>query len=165
MFGNCWSWPPVRVSRFRPFLSYMENPWAPGHISKCEGGTGGSIAPFLRGAMLHSMNFKTSKQNFYRKLFLWGPRGHSTAVYNKCTSSCPTSILPHRVCATVYPDYFSRIFVLIFSNLNDRRAPPQSAPSDLHPLISILPRARGGGSPACTLPFGVQWAFHIHVGT
>ena len=78
MFGNCWSWPPVRVSRFRPFLSYMENPWAPGHISKCEGGTGGSIAPFLRGAMMHSMNFRTSKQNFYRKLFLMGG-GHSSS--------------------------------------------------------------------------------------
>ena len=55
MFGNCWSWPPVKVSRFRPFLSYMENPWAPSHISKCEVGIGGSIALFLRGAMMHSM--------------------------------------------------------------------------------------------------------------
>ena len=37
MFENCWSWPPVKVSRFRPFLSYMESPWASRHISKCEG--------------------------------------------------------------------------------------------------------------------------------
>ena len=28
MFDSCWSWPPVKVSRFRPFLSYMENPCA-----------------------------------------------------------------------------------------------------------------------------------------
>jgi hypothetical protein len=27
---------------------------------------------FLRGAMMHSMNFRTSKQNFCRKLFLMG---------------------------------------------------------------------------------------------
>ena len=78
MFGNCSSWPPVRVSRFRPFLSYMENPWAPGHISKCEGGTGGSIALFSRGAVMHFMNFRTSIQNFYQKLFVMGG-GHSTA--------------------------------------------------------------------------------------
>ena len=65
MFENCLSWPPVKVSRFRSLLSYIENPWALGHISKCEGGTGGSIAPFLRGAMMHPMNFRTSKQNFY----------------------------------------------------------------------------------------------------
>jgi hypothetical protein len=25
VLGNCWSWPPVKVSRFRPFLSYIEN--------------------------------------------------------------------------------------------------------------------------------------------
>ena len=37
MFENCSSWPPVKVSRFRPFLSYIENPWALGPISKCEG--------------------------------------------------------------------------------------------------------------------------------
>ena len=72
MFLFCSSWPPVRVSRFRPFLSYMENLWAPGHISKGVVGTGGSISFFLRGAMMHSMNFRTSKQNFCRKLFLMG---------------------------------------------------------------------------------------------
>ena len=60
MFFYCSSWPPVRVSRFRPFLSYIENPWAPGHISKGVVGTGGSIPVFLRGAMMHSMNFRTS---------------------------------------------------------------------------------------------------------
>ena len=37
MFKIFWSWPPVKVSHFRPFLSYMVNPWASGHISKCEG--------------------------------------------------------------------------------------------------------------------------------
>ena len=35
-------------------------------------GTGGSIPALLRGAMMHSMNFRTSKQNFCRKLFLKG---------------------------------------------------------------------------------------------
>ena len=44
MFENCSSWPLVKVSRFRPFLSYIENPWAPDHVSKCEVDTGGSIA-------------------------------------------------------------------------------------------------------------------------
>jgi hypothetical protein len=73
MFIYCWSWPPVKVNHFRPFLSYMETPWAPGHMSKREVGTSGSIAAFCaRGAMMHSMNFRTSKQNFYRKLFVMG---------------------------------------------------------------------------------------------
>ena len=30
------------------------------------------MAFFLRGAMMLSMNFRTSKQNFYRKLFVMG---------------------------------------------------------------------------------------------
>ena len=96
MVVNCSSWPPVRVSRFRPFLSYMENPWAPGHISKCEGGTGGSIAPFLRGAMLHSMNFRTSKHNFYQQLFLMGgghiPMTPSINVWSPQLGSRGTSL-------------------------------------------------------------------------
>jgi hypothetical protein len=79
MFLFCSSWPPVRVNLFRPFLSYMEIPWAPSHISKGVVGTGGSILAFLRGAMMHSMNFRTSKQNFIRKLFLMGG-GHSKAA-------------------------------------------------------------------------------------
>ena len=34
---NCWSRGPLKVSRFRLFLSYIENSWAFGPIPKCEG--------------------------------------------------------------------------------------------------------------------------------
>ena len=39
-----------------------------GHILKCEGGTGGSIAPFLRGAKMHSMNLKDVETELLSKI-------------------------------------------------------------------------------------------------
>jgi hypothetical protein len=94
MFFYCSSWPPVRISRFRPFFSYIENPWAPGHIPKGVVGMGGSIPALLRGAMMHSMNFRTSKQNFCFKLCVEGG-GHSTPTYCDSWSGC--------VCKTPVP--------------------------------------------------------------
>ena len=72
MFENCSSWPPVEVSRFRPFLSYIENPWALGPISKCEGPRW-AHSPFhgkVLGAIMDFIYSNILKSKLALKLFL-----------------------------------------------------------------------------------------------
>jgi hypothetical protein len=88
MFEKCSSWPPVAVfDRFS-------------HISRTLGlqitfqsvrlvlVRVGRLPFFLRGARLHSMDFRTSKQNFYRKLFVMGGGGSLYTRPGVCGSRC-----------------------------------------------------------------------------
>jgi hypothetical protein len=73
MFWNCSSWPPVKVSRFRPFLSYIENLWALGPISKGQGPRWAHFSIYRRVLRAILLSLRYWNRTFPQNCSSWPP--------------------------------------------------------------------------------------------